>query len=122
MCFLLGADICKCEDLSHETDAWVFFSAQHPSASGLPISFASEMLCSEASDTAGKMATDFSRAAARLLYSKRANAVELQHRLEEANMKKNEAETRVESQQELLNLYRERFGAIEAPGTVTGVL
>ncbi|KDR65900.1 hypothetical protein GALMADRAFT_27158, partial [Galerina marginata CBS 339.88] len=76
------------EDVSRETGCWLFLGAQHTSARGATISYASPRLRTEAQAAAGSLATEFNSAVTSLLSARRTDAVELQRRFEEAQASK----------------------------------
>ncbi|KDR65236.1 hypothetical protein GALMADRAFT_27607, partial [Galerina marginata CBS 339.88] len=84
------------EDLATETGCWMFLGAQHVTARGGAISYASPRLCREARSSAEQMATAFNTTASQLLSARRTEAVTFQRQLEVMRENKVAAEKKAE--------------------------
>ncbi|KDR76769.1 hypothetical protein GALMADRAFT_67141, partial [Galerina marginata CBS 339.88] len=119
---LLNKIVEKCEDASRETGCWLFLGAQHTSARGGTISYASPRLRSEAQSTASTLATEFNGAITTLLSARRADAVELQCKYEEAQALKQAADHQLLEQQKLIDTYRQQYGELNSASVVVSGL
>lgn len=103
----------QCEDLSSETGCWLFLGAQHLTARGGAITYASPRLCREAPAPAGQLAMLFGTTATQLMNARRSEAVMYQRQLDDMREKRADAEKKAEHASAMIAEYERRFGRLE---------
>ncbi|KAH9480805.1 hypothetical protein JR316_0007405 [Psilocybe cubensis] len=106
----------KCEDISRETACWLFIGAQHSTARGGAISYASPRLWRDAAAQVGNIGTQFSSLTRNLINARTQENVELQRQLDESRRQNEEISLQLQavnqSQKELdreLRRYKSRY-------------